>query len=269
MYYHKYLHYLLVLLLLLVLARESHQECYNSLIGDESWIVSDGPSKLTYSCGLKANRAAFGNNSIIALSISNSGCPSECNGKAVSCAEIAAPKGIQYIVWRLITSFSLLAWALSMHNETPRDWRYWYVELWYCAYSVLAVSTCMVASTTATKYEEIYVKFFGNDTTRVFIGYYTNGRAYQAGPVKLSFRANEGYHKYAFEWTTTSIKWLVDGKEVSSEWGNRPLPTTPNRFMVSLLTEFKGNRTTDNTLVYTEANVNRNFVYVCTLQLTY
>ncbi len=40
------------------------------------------------------------------------------------------------------------------------------------------VTTCAVISTISTKYESIYIKFFGNDTSRVYFGYFTGGVGY-------------------------------------------------------------------------------------------
>lgn len=119
----------------------------------------------------------------------------------------------------------------------------------------------MVASATRAPYEEIHFMFIGNDTTRIYMGYYTNGQAYQSGPVTLNFHTNEKYHSYAFQWTADFIKWYVDDVEVTSEMGSRPIPTTPNRFVVSFLGEVSGT-VNDDSVTNTSPDVYRNFEYV-------
>ena len=128
-----------------------------------------------------------------------------------------------------------------------------------CECLPLIVTTCMVASPTRAPYEEIHLKFFGNDTTHLSIGYYANGVAYQAGPVELTFHADAEFHDYAFEWTASYIKWYVDGVEMSSELGSRPIPTTPNRFIINFLSEENG-IVTDDSAIFTSISVDRDFM---------
>lgn len=75
----------------------------------------------------------------------------------------------------------------------------------------------------------------------------------------LNFDATNKEHKYGFEWTSGYIRWYVDGKEVSSALGGKALPSTPNRFYASLLTERTG-VTTDDSIIPTDSTVGRNYV---------
>ena len=117
----------------------------------------------------------------------------------------------------------------------------------------------MVASTTRTPYEEIYVKFFGNDTANIYIGYFTNGIAYSAGPVATTFETDSDYHTYAFEWTSGYIKWFIDGTQVADVSGTTPIPTSPDRFIVNFLAEVDG-ITTDDSSFATASSIGRNFM---------
>ena len=40
------------------------------------------------------------------------------------------------------------------------------------------VTSCMVENTINTYYEAVYIKFFGNDTGRVYIGFFAQGTGY-------------------------------------------------------------------------------------------
>lgn len=136
----------------------------------------------------------------------------------------------------------------------------------------------MVASSTKTNYEAVYFKFFGNETERVYTGYFSGGRRYSiiglkkiiendtnkhssnpTGPVTLGFDATNKKHKYGFEWTSGYIRWYVDGKEVTSALGGKALPSQPNRFFASLLTESEGVNT-DDSIIPTDTLVDRHFV---------
>src|SRR3546814_6849105 len=51
--------------------------------------------------------------------------------------------------------------------------------------------------------------------------------------IDLGFDASEDFHTYAFEWRPDSIRWIVDGRQVHEETGQRgPLPSTPGKIFL-------------------------------------
>jgi hypothetical protein len=99
---------------------------------------------------------------------------------------------------------------------------------------ITALFTYIGAASNSARHE-IDIEFLGNDTTKLDIGYYTNGKLYDPGVIDLGFDAAEAFHTYAFEWTAKSIKWFVDGKLVHTETGERdPLPSIPGQIMANL-----------------------------------
>lgn len=122
------------------------------------------------------------------------------------------------------------------------------------------VTSCQVVSTVKTFYESVYIKFIGNDTRRLYTGYFSNGRSNPTGPVLLNFDASgEDAHRYAFEWTSGYIRWFVDGVVRTSADGGKAIPLTPNRFYVSLLTE-NPKIETDDSRIFTDASAGRIFL---------
>jgi endo-1,3-1,4-beta-glycanase ExoK len=84
-------------------------------------------------------------------------------------------------------------------------------------------------------HHEIDIEFVGNDTTILDMTYYTDGKGYDPGKVKLGFDAAEEWHVYGFEWTPESIVWLVDGKEVGLATAKLgPIPSVPGEIMTNL-----------------------------------
>eukprot|EP01111_Echinosteliopsis_oligospora_P000313 TRINITY_DN1029_c0_g1_i2.p1 TRINITY_DN1029_c0_g1~~TRINITY_DN1029_c0_g1_i2.p1 ORF type:complete len:271 (+),score=48.78 TRINITY_DN1029_c0_g1_i2:99-911(+) len=121
------------------------------------------------------------------------------------------------------------------------------------------VLSCMVESITRAPYENIYIKLIGNETQRIFTGYFYGGVNYQTGPVTLASITNTLIsHKYAFEWTSGHIIWYIDGQIVTSEYGNRPIPTMPNTFVISQTIEQTGYVTDDSSL--STQYIDRNYV---------
>ncbi len=94
-------------------------------------------------------------------------------------------------------------------------------------------------------WDEIDIEILGKDTTKMQVNYYVNGQGNHEGMVDLGFDASEGYHTYGFDWQKDSIKWYVDGKQVSwtdkqNQWrdgyySNRDgeLPKTASKIMMN------------------------------------
>lgn len=81
-------------------------------------------------------------------------------------------------------------------------------------------------------WDEIDIEFLGKDTTKVQFNYFTNGAGGHEKVYSLGFDASTGYHTYAFNWQSTYIAWLVDGKEVYRATSN--IPTHPGKIMMNL-----------------------------------
>jgi len=138
-----------------------------------------------------------------------------------------------------------------------------YYGYYECAMTASGVAgtvlSCMVESTTKAPYENIYIKILGNETRRVFTGYFYGGVNYQTGPVTLPTSTSTLVsHRYAFEWTSGYIVWYFDEDVVTSEYGNRPIPTQPNTFIINQVIEQTG-YVTDDTSLSTQS-VDRNYV---------
>ncbi|WP_026497693.1 family 16 glycosylhydrolase [Butyrivibrio sp. WCD2001] len=69
---------------------------------------------------------------------------------------------------------------------------------------------------------EIDIEFLGYDTTKIQFNYYTDGVGGHAYLYDLGFDAAEEYHDYAFNWTSDSIQWFVDGEMVYEANENIP-----------------------------------------------
>lgn len=84
-------------------------------------------------------------------------------------------------------------------------------------------------------HDEIDVEILGKDPTKLQVNYYTDGLGGHERLVNLGFDASEGFHTYAIEWSSTDIRWYVDGNLVHMENGsNGPLPTTRGKIMMNL-----------------------------------
>jgi len=207
--------------------------CYNTTDIKGPWFVaSSTPYDSSFICGLSTTNYVYDDTGVtptITLSIKDDG----GSGFPYTCAEIAQTQKTSHGYYECGMKPSGIAGT---------------------------VTTCMLASITKSPFEEVHIKFIGNDTTHVSIGFYTAGIAYQNGPVELNFQANMDFHRYAFEWTPNYIKWFVDGNLVASETGSRPIPTLPTRFIANFQIEQDG-KVTDNSVIYTAPNVGRNFVF--------
>jgi beta-glucanase (GH16 family) len=84
-------------------------------------------------------------------------------------------------------------------------------------------------------HHEIDIEFLGDDTTKVQLGYFTDGKHYAVETIDLGFDAAAAPHDYAFEWGPRGITWFVDGKVVKREDGSKgPLPSQPSRVFANV-----------------------------------
>jgi GR25 family glycosyltransferase involved in LPS biosynthesis len=94
--------------------------------------------------------------------------------------------------------------------------------------------------------QEIDVEVLGRDPTKLLANVYFNpgcdgsrmDYGYRGTPVliDLGFDASKDFHEYAIEWSSTEIRWLVDGKVVHERvsWDPTPIPHLPMRFFLNL-----------------------------------
>ena len=78
------------------------------------------------------------------------------------------------------------------------------------------------------RHNEIDFEFLGYDTTRAQLNFYTNDDAYASRNevlVDLGFNAASGIHAYAFKWTSTGIRWYVDGALIHEAFDQASNPT--------------------------------------------
>ena len=54
--------------------------------------------------------------------------------------------------------------------------------------------------------------------------------------IDLGFDASEDFHEYAIEWTSTAIRWTVDGRLVYErlDWDPTPIPHLPMQLQFNL-----------------------------------
>jgi beta-glucanase (GH16 family) len=84
-------------------------------------------------------------------------------------------------------------------------------------------------------WDEIDIEILGKNTTQMQTNYFTNGVGGHETLIDLGFDASAGFHAYAFEWSSTAIRWYVDGVLVHTENGSRgALPTHPGQIIVNL-----------------------------------
>ena len=84
-------------------------------------------------------------------------------------------------------------------------------------------------------WDEIDVEILGKNTWQMQTNYFTNGVGGHEKVINLGFDAAAGYHNYAFEWRSGSIKWFVDGRLVKTENGSRgAIPTHAGKIMMNL-----------------------------------
>jgi beta-glucanase (GH16 family) len=94
--------------------------------------------------------------------------------------------------------------------------------------------------------QEIDIEFLGRDTTRLLVNvYYNPGNegakmeyGYRGTPalIDLGFDASKDFHRYEIDWSSTSIRWHVDGELVHERinWNPTPIPHLPMQFNVNL-----------------------------------
>jgi GR25 family glycosyltransferase involved in LPS biosynthesis len=94
--------------------------------------------------------------------------------------------------------------------------------------------------------QEIDIEFLGKDTTKLLVNVYYNPGGeganleygYRGTPilVDLGFDASKDFHHYSIEWSSTSIRWLIDGHLAYERvnWDPTPIPHLPMQFYVNL-----------------------------------
>lgn len=86
------------------------------------------------------------------------------------------------------------------------------------------------------QWDEIKLAVFGEDPTRLRIGYFVKGAFHEAAVVDLGFDASAGFHDYGFDWQPERIVFTVDGKPVHTQTGTRDeLPQSPGKLYVQLV----------------------------------
>jgi endo-1,3-1,4-beta-glycanase ExoK len=86
------------------------------------------------------------------------------------------------------------------------------------------------------KPNEIDIEILGRDPTKLQINFFTNGVGHHERMIDLGFDAAAAFHRYAFLWTETGIRWYVDGTVVCwdegshrvCEMSNKSSDPTPN-----------------------------------------
>lgn len=105
-------------------------------------------------------------------------------------------------------------------------------------------------------HQEIDIEIAGNAPTRLIVNVFYNpgdegaqfDYGYRGAPshIELGFDASKGMHRYAIEWTSCEIRWLVDDRLVHRRvlWDPTPLPHLPMKLHVntwpSRSTQFAG-----------------------------
>lgn len=85
-----------------------------------------------------------------------------------------------------------------------------------------------------TRHDEIDFEILGQDTTRVQIGWFTDG-VHQSQMIDLGFDAADGFHSYRFEWSHDRIVWFVDEQRIAtSDFSQVAVPQTPSYAFVNL-----------------------------------
>ena len=94
--------------------------------------------------------------------------------------------------------------------------------------------------------QEIDIEFLGRDTRQLLVNVYYNpggeGATFEYGyrgtpaAIELDFDASEDFHRYSIAWTSSSLRWFVDGRMVHerANWNPTPIPHLPMRFFVNL-----------------------------------
>jgi GR25 family glycosyltransferase involved in LPS biosynthesis len=94
--------------------------------------------------------------------------------------------------------------------------------------------------------QEIDIEFLGKDPRKMLVNVFYNPGlegarmeyGYRGTPalIDLGFDASEDFHEYAIEWTSTAIRWSVDGRLVYErlDWDPTPIPHLPMQLQFNL-----------------------------------
>lgn len=94
--------------------------------------------------------------------------------------------------------------------------------------------------------QEIDIEFLGKNTRKMLVNVFYNPGlegarmeyGYRGTPalIDLGFDASEDFHEYAIEWTSTAIRWIVDGHIVYErlDWDPTPIPHLPMQLQFNL-----------------------------------
>ncbi len=75
---------------------------------------------------------------------------------------------------------------------------------------------------TAGAYAEIDIEITGNNTRRITLNHWINEHESHGVDLPLDFNAAQDFHVYAFEWTSSYIRWYADGKMIRETNTNIP-----------------------------------------------
>lgn len=150
------------------------------------------------------------NNGVLSLTLNNNGCPSACRG---------------------------LPYASGEYRTTEEIYGYGYYE----ARIKPAKGNGLIAGSFYVyrgvygqqSHDEIDIEFLGKDTTKIQINYHVEGKGGHERIINLGFDASKDFHNYGFKWTSKSIAWYVDGKEVHKV-ENIKVPYRPCKIMINL-----------------------------------
>ncbi len=94
--------------------------------------------------------------------------------------------------------------------------------------------------------QEIDIEFLGKDTRKMLVNVFYNPGlegarmeyGYRGTPalIDLGFDASADFHEYAIEWTSSAIRWSIDGRLVYErlDWDPTPIPHLPMKLQFNL-----------------------------------
>jgi beta-glucanase (GH16 family) len=85
-------------------------------------------------------------------------------------------------------------------------------------------------------HDEIDFEILGKNAQQVQLNYFVDGVGRHEETIDLGFDAAADYHTYTFRWSSTAIRWYVDGvlvRTVTAAAGT-PLPNTPGKIYINL-----------------------------------
>jgi endo-1,3-1,4-beta-glycanase ExoK len=84
-------------------------------------------------------------------------------------------------------------------------------------------------------WNEIDVEILGKNTRQVQFTYHVDGKDSGGVVVDLPFDSAASFHRFAFDWQPSYIRWYVDGRLMLTENGSKlPLPTHPQEIVADL-----------------------------------